>query len=311
MNGRRRAAYALLLFSLTGCKTAPATSTETALERAVEAAAAEAPPQWLVWSVEGEVAKTELRDADGVVATAPGIWIGAGEHLWRYNQIKVDVEQPDCDCGPSGDCTTSVGLDLGELAAPGRPALVMPPSDFIGEGAQSSTVQLVGSVGPYAFTTACVWSYVCGAAHGGTVCTESIWDLRTGEQLDPHDVTLERLRGDAAVQFVYDSFDDEQEASQLQSEDVVLVNVLPLYEGDFHPRLEEHYTAATCYACSDGEWDSYTVSARRTVDTLPPAFERWFAANPPPAGAPPTGLRGWSVMPPTEAAADAFNAAKN
>lgn len=314
---RTRLCVPLMLLSVIGCKT-PAATTDAPPAAVEQAEQAEQQPHWLVWHVSATGAhSTDLVDATGVVASAPGIWVGAGERLWRYNAITLDVERPDCDCEmqamrentDDAECRTSVGVDLGELAAHGVTPLLAPPADFLGEGVESSSVEVVGTVGPYAFVSACVSSYVCGAAHGGVVCTQAIWDLRSSAEINVYDLAPDRLRGEEVVTFMYDAHDDEHSAAETQVEDVALVALRPLFEGSYQPRLEEQYTAATCYACSDGQWDSYTVSARRTVDVLPAMLEKWLGENAPPPGTSAGTMRGWSVMPATDAAAEEFRAA--
>ncbi len=277
------------------------------------------PAQWLVWTSDDTGAPTTTRiESDGaggfrVLGEAAGAWFGVpegeGAKIWSYERETVQTKQTDCDCEMAAmnakepaDCAVAAEFDVATLRGfPKGKTLKLPPNGTFDTETREIFPVLDGSVGPYIFATVCMEQYACGAAHGDSLCVQYIHDLRTGGELDPYDMAVAPLRGPEMLQFVREAYEDEHEAAELAEEDVAYTWVAPRYEKQLTPRMEEQYTGPACYACSDGLWDSYTISSRRTVDALPTVVAAWLKETPAPPAAfatsTPSRIGGWSPVP--------------
>ena len=308
----------LVASSLAACRTStpPVTTATTSTE------SPEVAPWWFVWTRdEGGLVTHVVAAPDGEptqVGELAGAWIGVqdGERarLFSFDREVIATKQSDCDCemealhaGEQADCLVDAELEVGVLRSMGATgeaevATHVPPLDTIDGESREVFATLDGTIGPYVFTTACIERYACGAAHGDRLCAQRIYDLRTGQEFDAWDMAAEPLRGPDMLRFVREVYEDEHEAAELAEEDIVLSRVAPLYEESFIPRIEEQYTGPACYACSDGLWDSYTISSRRTVESLPTLAAAWLKSTPAPPQAftPPLDhtIGGWSSVPP-------------
>jgi len=298
---RRFLAIALLL---TACRTGGITSTDSGV--LVPAA----PAQWLVWTqTEAGPVTLHLED-DGAggartLGSAPGVWLVAGDHVWEFSAAPVTAQQVDCDCLESpeaSNCERPVEFGASVLRShSGGDPIALPPTESITPETQSVSTRLDGTVGPFAFVTTCVEHFVCGAAHPGWGCSQRIIDLRTRAEVDTAAMCAAPLSGGEARELLRDVYADESELDGLAADAVSLTKVAPRYDGEALPRFEEQYTGPTCYACSDGLWDAYTVSSTRTVDAVPKLVETWLkAVVPPPATVwsdPRVAVGGWSAVP--------------
>lgn len=284
-----------------------------------------APTQWLVWTRGPEEFETRYLEADGVggvreLGVAPGAWIGAGDAVWEFARMNVTAGQLDCDCvyvaeqeGSAPDCTRAAQFEIGalrKLAAPG--VIELPAVAAIEPQTQAIYTRLDGTAGPFAFVTTCTERYFCGAAHPDSVCAQRIVDLRTGADVAPAAMCAAPLTGGAAREILRDAYEDESELEALADDAIALTRVAPVYDGTTSPRMEEQYTGPTCYACSDGLWDAYTVSSTRTVDGVGAPITEWLSTAPAPPSAvmsPEARVGGWSVVPADPALRQGLHAA--
>lgn len=305
----------LLLAALVSCKS----STSTTIPDRLTAQTPTAETQWLVWTTSDSGPKTHLVRAtpdghetlgvfDGALVGVPE---GDGARLWEFTTHTIQTKQTDCDCAMEAfnrgeedpDCDEPAELEVGTLRpVPDGDAISIPPLDAIDSDTRAVYAGIDGTIGPYVFATVCIERYACGAAHGDQMCLQQILDLRSRHQLEPWDMAASPLRGPEMLSFVREGYDDEHEAAELAEEDVVFSWVAPRFEQSFTPRMEEQYTGPTCYACSDGLWDAYTMSVRRTVDKLPTPVAAWLKSTPAPPASFSTEVQtqigGWSVLPP-------------
>lgn len=277
--GMTRSKIALLASLLVACTHDPAPSArESAPDRATPRAdggdAAVAPvarveamsprDAWIVWARDAEAGARSYwveREDDGsfAVRAQDGIVIAADGQLWRWAvheeelSTSLDCEWPEIP--PAGGTGARVVLErvdgegARELFAPDRVAAF--ESNEWHEGAT-----LEASVGPYLFVHRSAWGFQCGA-HGGSSDAFDVIDARTGEPVELAVAPTEALRQRAWAEL------EAQEVFAEDASELTPTMFRPVFDASPAGMAIEHQlTASTCYACSDGQWDSYTASAR-------------------------------------------------
>jgi hypothetical protein len=274
-------------------------------------------PRVLVWTVneDGEHMTWTLDDAGEAAELRDGIRIAARGGVWDWHETVEKLVTTACptfdDSGveqPPGDAPepgTGVRITLEREDGGGRTELVAPES---AEGAQDleQTVDLVASVGPYLFIRESTYAYTCGA-HGNVGVSFRVHDAERGVDVwtstdgrrfvDLVAVAREttRARNELVV--------DEDVAAFVADGElpVDFTAILPSYDTDGALEIGLQFTAAACYACSDGAWSSYTKSTTEPLDALPAALRPWAT---PPAGVsaflhdhPTLTLGGWTRLP--------------
>lgn len=229
---------------------------------------------WIVWARDDEGAARSFwveRDARGrlEILANDGILVGVDGELFHWAVYEEELETTVA-CGelnrpPVGGTGVRVLLESVdddrslELITPDREA-ARDASDW------NEVVRLEASAGPYLFVRRSAWAYHCGA-HGSSSHRFVVLDARTGGS-----ATIDVDPGD----------DDRQRAwTELESQDVFATGPGELTPTLYRPvfgadgvAMEYQWTAETCYACSDGRWDSYTVSARVRSRNVPDAIRR-------------------------------------
>jgi hypothetical protein len=135
---------------------------------------------------------------------------------------------------------------------------------------------VTGTLGPYLFTEELLYTYNCGA-HGGVQAYAKILDLRTGKpvQLAPRmdEARFTAVWPDVRAALVREDPDETWSAPSGAS-DVALTALQPRLEhGRIH--LAQQLTVDTCYACSDGDWSSYSLSVQLPLEA-PPALRDYL-----------------------------------
>ncbi len=274
-------------------------------------------PRLLVWTVNEDGERmTWTLDEDGEPADLrDGVHIAARGGVWAWHETVEKlattacptygdngVEQPAAEAPAPG---TGVRITLEREDAAGRTELVAPEGD---EGAQDleETVDLVASVGPYLFIRESTYAYTCGA-HGNVGVSFRVYDAERGA-----DVWTSGDEG-RFVDLAAMARESTRARSELLVDDDVAVfatdgalpvdftAIVPSYDTDGALEIGLQFTAATCYACSDGAWSSYTKSTTEPLVDLPAALRPWAAA---PAGVgaflrdhPTLTLGGWTRLP--------------
>ncbi|MGC6515483.1 MAG: hypothetical protein ACON4N_13370 [Myxococcota bacterium] len=130
---------------------------------------------------------------------------------------------------------------------------------------------VTGSVGPWLFLTGSTSEYFCGA-HGGSQAGSAVVDLRTLAVADPY-TDEETNQVDAALRPT--AFDvlksDEGESFVTEPSEMAWTESRPEW-GDGTLSMRVQFTGDACYACSDGEWSSYTVSHALSSSVVPAAL---------------------------------------
>jgi len=132
--------------------------------------------------------------------------------------------------------------------------------------------RVTGTLGPYVFTEELLYTYNCGA-HGGVQAHAKIIDLRSGEpaQLTPRldDTRFAELWPDVRAALLRE---DPSQAwyAPTGAQDIALTALRPRLENG-GVRVDHQLTVDTCYACSDGDWSSYSLSVQLPLEA-PPAL---------------------------------------
>jgi hypothetical protein len=286
-----------------------------------------------VWTgAEGAPRETWVLDAQGrVIEHGPGVRIAVRDRSWQWKEAALPVKTHACprydddgnelaEAGSPPEAGTAVRATLERLDGAEGDEVVSPESD---EGAQEieQTVTLVATVGPYLFVRDSTYAYTCGA-HGNVGVSFLVWDAERhaavwsspasdGEDIvgaaGPADadgpleaplVNDVRVRALAALGVDEDvsSFGDD---GKIETD---LTEIVPAYAGpDGSLSVSLQFTAASCYACSDGAWSSYTKSTLQPLATLPAWLRPW--ATPPESVRaflrehPELAIGGWSTLP--------------
>lgn len=254
-------------------------------------AAAVAPEVYVVWRDDGEqpVSVWLVAEASGarVVAARDGVVVAAAGTLHAVRTRPVTAREADCGCVAAGydagdadltACLVDVAATAVELVdlTTGAVTRRWGGDDApIGESDADVAVDVLGSFGPYLVAATSVAGYPCGAAHGYVAAAFEVVDVRGGRRVDVGlaGVRPERDVAQAALIDAGGALDPDQKPN--------LTMFVPSWDTSGAARLALQYTTDACYACGDGSWSSYTVSARVPTDAMPARLAPW--ASPPPA----------------------------
>ena len=152
----------------------------------------------------------------------------------------------------------------------------------------SHAITLVGSVGPYLFLEDSSYEYSCGA-HGNSGMEATIWNAEKGESIQLREDELgdlDPLRAQAATA-LFNPENEFEDTTHLN-----LTEFVPSYTPEATLNLGLQFTTATCYACSDGRWGSYTKSSLVKATSLPSSLARYAS--------PPSAVRAFQAAHPSE-----------
>lgn len=287
----------------------------TAAPRAIDldrdAAPGETDPRratrFFVWSGEAASSVTHEIDAFGrAVAEHEGVVIATSAGTFRW---EVEIESvPTTPCEYYDD---EGHVFAGEVVEPGtaergllrsredgavQVAVENPGVDLLGSADVRHSTQIMASVGPYVFVKE--WKYVfdCGA-HGNMHASTHIWNVATGARA-PTPTDLGNLATPRALA-IADLTDEDDEHFAPTEDNLELTDVTPRFEKDGALVVGLQFTAPTCYACSRGDWDSYTKSTVVDAPAMPEMLAP-FASAPAPVRAflrthPDVEMKGWSA----------------
>lgn len=253
----------LLSFGCAGTPNAPDTEASSA-----ELESNEPTSRWLVWGhFDGDVSTYEVQvqgQQAEIVETYPQIRIATSNGVWQWSVEETDVVQADCACFMEtfhegrevgeGDCQADTTQERGAFYELGGDRSWAPEvlGDDETDTEYSPSFQVTGSMGSRAFVTTCVFLYACGAAHPSTVCESTIVDLETLETWHPSEL-VKPVEDPSMMTFESEDANPDRNGAELVE---FAVRASP--QGAL---LDHRYVTGTCYACSDGEWSSYTSSA--------------------------------------------------
>lgn len=311
MRASLRAAFVVILVS------APAMAQEAVPSEEGEPAA---PETWLVWADGPEGPRTAwlVDDPSGVrvIATAPGRYIAHDDAIWELTAVArrvssydgacvlehedADVDAPPAVCAVERVMTSLQAREVdgdGVVVAPTSRALPDPLCDV------SRTDEVMGSLGPFVFVRSCTYEYACYAAHGGVACEAHVLNL-AAESAQGMDVVRDAGDVDGTLRDeAWTRASNDTQGMADSAADLVLAGVWPGWRDDGRLRVRLQYAGASCYACSDGEWSSYTESVNVSTDEVPELL-RPYRHVPAPVrawledtGAWPDGRFGFSELP--------------
>jgi hypothetical protein len=268
---------------------------------------------YLVWSGDSAAtARTAWIDGEGrVVAERAGVYVAGAGTVWAWTAGMKKGRWIDCECLRNAEfaedsvttaqCRQDAEVrvaDLVDVLGDRRIEVLTAESDDVMAPPEQRATPLAG-VGPYLFVEYFHDIYMCGA-HGVGGASPGVYDLRTGEQvvlIDTVNAAPYVLReGEVArAALAAEEEDTTVEVGQL---DLTEVEVRWTPEGEL--KVAYQFTMGACYACSDGEFGSYSrsesVPAREVIPALQPylrapeAVRRYWAQSPPGEHA------GWSAV---------------
>lgn len=292
-----------------------------------------APATYLVWDFESRAPVSEsdrvdplasdrvpftrwvTRDTDGSVrelGRRAGLWVVADDTVWRMGRGTKTWTSATCDAlndvpgGADRATHTSRSVDFDARdgrtrdvikalsTAPGYEPDTPPDEVYVGDYTEHhAPIAGIDAIIIFRSTT---YSYECGA-HGGVESSFVAFDLDHGTREDLLGAARElgeakkhtaQVRADLIAR---DAWEDG---------DIELTAVYPRVVDE---RLETRfqYSTGACYACSDGAWNSYSVSTEIVSDNLPASLRAH--ATPPPVvveslvGVDQQRGFGWSAVP--------------
>ncbi len=238
-----------------GAPGAAVVSTPTAVGRAYT----------LVWATPNEDAppSTYAVDDDGaVVSRTTGIRIWAAGTEWKSEVGVERVATQPCEASLERPAQEGQGVRVRLVPSDASRQALEIVAPISGEQANEiqQSARLLASVGPYVFVEESTYTYRCGA-HGNTGVSFAVFSLDDGRAVDLLSDLPDRAHLLASGKRAIDAERDAVDFSRPEDPPAV-TELLPRLGP--HGRLEASalITVASCYACTDGGWSSYTVSTQ-------------------------------------------------
>jgi hypothetical protein len=232
-----------------------------------------------------------------------GIVAATEQGVWRWVSEPVHVVTKACEAGPGMGGPAGKGeaerASLVRLAG-GQRIPVVAPDATTDVSELTSSVTVVGTVGPYWFVREATFIYACGA-HGSTGMSAAVIDARGGARVEvlsaEEKAQVDRVERRDALEKV--RADKEAGFGEIDAKDLQLAAFLPGWK-DGALAMRVQFAAPACYACTDGEWSSYTrstfVPLRAQPRSLTP-YARMPAEIAAHAREAKITVRGWSEVP--------------
>jgi hypothetical protein len=241
----------------------------------------------------------------GVIARDDGVRIAAGGKVWAWREAPREVATKACprydDSGSELPADEAPALGTGlratlERVDGGETVEIVGVASCEGAQDLQQSIELIASVGPYLFVRDSTYVYACGA-HGNVQMAFRVWDAERGAVVwNASDETPSAFVGGAAesearaqARTSLAADDDVAAFAENGAVEAALTEILPSYSAGGELRVVLQFTAPTCYACSDGNWSSYSKSSRQLFRGIPDAL-RTAPLGDSPAGGP--GVRG-------------------
>jgi hypothetical protein len=299
--------------------TPPASSTPEPVPAPVSVIAS---GSYLVWTSDADgtarpaPAETHWLVADGSglveAGRVSGVLVAAEGHIFRFDTEQTPVATTSCEglygpgTGPAqnGDPGSATHAFVERLDDGRRSDVVLPP-DTDGVASFEHWVGVVGSVGPYLFVVDHTYDYACGA-HGSVGAGFRVFDVGAGREVELLDAREhERVdtveKSEASARFN----ESGNDGSSKRPDELAFAYFRPSFNPAGALELDVVFATDVCYACSSGDWASYTSTVSTPAHPLPHALDPW--SRPPPelgralAALGPAALRGWSKVEGTDA----------
>ncbi len=243
------------------------------------------PTDWLVYDEQAQATRWIAIGEGGAPedrAVRPGYAVAGGDRVY---QVVREARTLTARCA-RGDESASVeeALELADyllvdLVSGDRvPIEVGAPNDVAQYCAFERSCDAGATVGVFYFTSCCVFAD-SGGAHGSGECQAHMIDLRTGTPLTepPFQVGDRELRlGQQRIgEHVRAEGGDEESVAAYALDTARATELMPTYNALGQLGFEARVTVDTCYACSFGDWTSYTASVVVPVQGTPRAMAEW------------------------------------
>jgi hypothetical protein len=242
---------------------------------------------WLVWSSADGAPRTEWLAADGTVrGQTDAIVVVRDGQLHAVVAAIVGVPTTPCEAQEAatadapaeattaGHATRVVLAPLAgaapplEVLAPGVPT---PGPDQPVAADHRHDAAVTAGLGRFLFLTESTYVYSCGA-HGHVGVGASVVDIETGEPVDlVAGADLTAARATARTQLAAAAVEGDLADLADPATAVELGASVPTWT-DGRLAMRHLFWVETCYACSDGEWSSYSRATRVDDPGLPPAL---------------------------------------
>lgn len=240
----------------------------------------------LVWATQGENGPMRtfylaaegglriLRQFDGAT-----IVTSHGELTWKTQEKELKLN--GCAQADGSPRTPSKGVIMSAtlVKSNGQVAQKVVEADDGGFGPNPDIdelghfVTLTGSIGPYLFIREGSYAYTCGV-HGNATAASMVWDANAGKPIDflPELADAKKLVDTAQKKL--DEIDQEQGGPE-NTDEPAFARFIPVYSEHGALRIDVQFVRWACYACSDGQWSSYTRSAIVPTNWFPERMKTW------------------------------------
>lgn len=240
----------------------------------------------LVWVSQGERGPlhTFYLAADGalrVLKEREGATIVTSHGELTFKAEEKEVKLNGCEHVDGAPRTPSVGTVMNAMLLQSNGQVAQKIIDFYdgGFGAEPDIdelghyVVLTGSIGPYLFIREGAYSFSCGV-HGNASASAMVWDANAGKPIDflPELADAEKLVAQAKEKL--DEI-DKDEGGPDEANEPGFAQFIPVYSEHGALRIDVQFARWACYACSDGEWSSYTRSAIVPTNWFPERMKTW------------------------------------
>jgi hypothetical protein len=216
-----------------------------------------------LWAVSGEgTAPTTFALAnDGtVLSQMPGIHIYSAGTEWTSEVQLEDLPTTPCEGHAEETPEKGRGVRVRLVPADTRRApldIVVPAADGSANQIEQSA-RVLASLGPYVFVEESTYAYTCGA-HGNTGVSFAVWNIDEGRRVDLLSELPDREALLAEGKRAIDARSDAVDFSRPDDPPTV-TELLPRIGPRGGIEATVLVTVASCYACTEGGWSSYTVS---------------------------------------------------
>jgi hypothetical protein len=214
---------------------------------------------YLVWRTTDRTSETQWFDGDGVVrGRANGIYIATDDGLWRVALATTQSPTTGCELVGDGGEVTAGTADLTELtleSVDGASRLVverLDPTVAAETATFSQSLSVRASLGSRLFIEEFVDVYACGA-HGSLNAKAFGYDIATRSRLDHGDHPAP-----GRLQAVIAAAATDADGGGLAGDSIWRIGEqVPTWSTGALMARDLVYIDA-CYACSSGDWSSYT-----------------------------------------------------
>lgn len=240
----------------------------------------------LAWTVAADGAVSSFWLDEHGELSREGLWMVGQGQLVQVIGAQSSYALCDCDawmdsgmqgdCKPSGTRQTDVSLvQLGPGGSKGThaPAVAIAPAisgdEALDLAEYGAAVWIRGSAGPWLFVEGESWMFGCGAAHPSAGAAQWMWHVGDGRRYEVFGGLVQDEETRRLAELGKATATGLLSAREMADEvDAAPVALRPGWQGGALS-LDVLWSSFACYACGDGLWGSYSISATLPAGLVP------------------------------------------